>query len=94
MVNLAAALVKQGEKVICIDLGPQANITMSIGCHNPDELQHTIADGIDLMLSSIQLSGYETLLINENMTGKICCASMWTQPAPAMITSSLIASQI
>lgn len=73
MVNLAAALVKQGEKVICIDLGPQANITMSIGCHNPDELQHTIADGIDLMLSSIQLSGYETLLINEYDRENMLC---------------------
>lgn len=59
--------------MICIDLGPQANITMSIGCHNPDELQHTIADGIDLMLSSIQLSGYETLLINEYDRENMLC---------------------
>lgn len=95
MVNLAAVLVRQGEKVICIDLDPQANITMSVGCHNPDELKHTIADvidkaiaeqpmdisegvirnaeGIDLMLSSIQLSGYETLLINEYGTKNMLC---------------------
>ncbi len=86
-VNLAAALVQQGEKVLCIDLDPQANLTMSLGCQTPDELPYTIADvidkaiaeqpidpsegiihhaeGIDLMPSSIQLSGYETLLINE-----------------------------
>lgn len=86
-VNLAAALVMQGEKVLCIDLDPQANLTMSLGWQHPDELPYTIADvidkaiaektidpsegiikhseGIDLMPSSIQLSGYETLLINE-----------------------------
>lgn len=86
-VNLAAALVRQGEKVLCIDLDPQANLTMSLGWQNPDDLQYTIADvidkaiaeqpiipsegiihhaeGIDLMPSSVQLSGYETLLINE-----------------------------
>ena len=84
-VNLAAALVRQGEKVLSIDLDPQANLTMSLGSQNPDDLQYTIADvidkaiaeqpidpsegviwhaeGIDLMPSSIQLSGYETLLI-------------------------------
>lgn len=46
-VNFAAALVQQGEKVLCIDLDPQANLTMSLGCQTPDELQHTIADVID-----------------------------------------------
>ena len=86
-VNLAAALTQQGEKVLCIDLDPQANLTMSLGCQTPDELTYTIADvldraireepidptqgvirhaeGIDLMPASIQLSGYETALINE-----------------------------
>lgn len=46
-VNLAAALVQQGEKVLCVDLDPQANLTMSLGCQNPDELSYTIADVID-----------------------------------------------
>lgn len=86
-VNLAAALSEHGEKVLCIDLDPQANLTMSLGCQTPDELPYTMADvidqaiaenpidpmqgvihhpeGIDLMPSSIQLSGYETVLINE-----------------------------
>ena len=86
-VNLAAALVRQDEKVLCIDLDPQANLTMSLGCQSPDELPHTVSDvidkaiteqpldpsegvirhaeGIDLMPASIQLLGYENLLINE-----------------------------
>lgn len=85
-VNLAA-LVRQDEKVLCIYLDPQANLTMSLGCQSPDELPHTVSDvidkaineqpldpsegfirhaeGIDLMPASIQLSGYENLLINE-----------------------------
>ena len=46
-VNFAAGLVQQGEKVLCIDLDPQANLTMSLGCQTPDELSYTIADVID-----------------------------------------------
>lgn len=46
-VNLAAALARQSEKVLCIDLDPQANLTMSLGCQTPDELPYTIADVID-----------------------------------------------
>ncbi len=86
-VNLAAALTLQGENILCIDLDPQANLTMSLGYQTPDELPYTIAniidkaiaeepidpfegvihhpEGVDLMPSSIQLSGYESLLINE-----------------------------
>lgn len=114
-VNLAAALSEQGEKVLCIDLDSQANLTMSLGCQMPDELPYTIADvidqaiaenpidpmqgvihhpeGIDLMPSSIQLSGYETVLINE-YGERICFASMWTPQGPFTTTSSSIASQV
>ena len=46
-VNLAAALSEHGEKVLCIDLDPQANLTMSLGCQTPDELPYTMADVID-----------------------------------------------
>ena len=92
-VNLAAALVQQCERTLCVDLDPQANLIMSRGCQNPDELPYTIADvidkaiaekpiypsegvihhaeGIDLMPSSIQLSGYEPLLINEYGRGNM-----------------------
>ena len=35
-VNLAAALVQQDERTLCVDLDPQANLTMSLGCQNPD----------------------------------------------------------
>lgn len=50
-VNLAAALVQQDERTLCVDLDPQANLTMSLGCQNPDELPYTIADVIDKVIA-------------------------------------------
>jgi cellulose biosynthesis protein BcsQ len=32
MVNLAATLVLQGERVLCIDFAQQANLIMSLDC--------------------------------------------------------------
>ena len=85
--NLGIGLANEGKKVLLIDLDPQSNLTMALGCQQPDSLPFTVADvlekamqgqridyteglihhpeGIDLMSSSIALSGYETLLVNE-----------------------------
>ena len=46
MVNLAATLVLQGERVLCIDFAQQANLIMSLDCQNPDELPYTVEDVI------------------------------------------------
>ena len=85
--NLGVALVNEGRRVLAIDLDPQANLTMALGCQDPDSLPYTVSDvlekaireepidpmegvlhhpeGIDFLPSSIDLSGYETRLINE-----------------------------
>jgi len=40
--NLGAALARMGVKVLCVDLDPQANLTMALGCQQPDELAVTL----------------------------------------------------
>ena len=43
-VNLAAALVKQGQKVLVVDADPQGSGTISLGYPMPDEMDYTLAD--------------------------------------------------
>jgi len=37
--NLSIALAKNGKKVLVVDMDPQANLSMSFGIKNPDELE-------------------------------------------------------
>src|SRR6478735_5803769 len=41
--NLGVALVEQGLRVLCIDLDPQGNLTMSQGL-NPDTIERSMFD--------------------------------------------------
>jgi chromosome partitioning protein len=41
-ISLGTGLARQGKKVLCADLDPQANMTMSLGYQNPDELPRNI----------------------------------------------------
>ena len=74
--NLGVALVERGKRVLCVDLDPQSNLTMSQGV-DPDELDRTMFDvlvhktpledvilerEIDLAASSIDLAGAELAL--------------------------------
>jgi len=38
-INLAVALVNIGKRVLCVDLDPQANLTMGFGYSNADEIE-------------------------------------------------------
>jgi chromosome partitioning protein len=74
--NLAAAFGEQGYKVLCIDMDPQGNLTMSQGL-NPDSIERSMFDvlvhrlpidsvihqtEVDLAVSSIDLAGAELAL--------------------------------
>ena len=76
--NLGVALVERGKRVLCVDLDPQSNLTMSQGI-DPDELDRTMFDvlvhktpmeavilerEIDLAPSSIDLAGAEIELVS------------------------------
>jgi chromosome partitioning protein len=71
--NLAVALSEQGYRVLCIDLDPQGNLTMSQGI-DPDKVEHSLYDvlvndmplseiivrrEIDIAVASIDLAGAE-----------------------------------
>jgi len=71
--NLAAAFAEEGHRVLCVDLDPQGNLTMSQGV-NPDALEQSMFDvlvhdlpireivrtrEIDVACSSIDLAGAE-----------------------------------
>jgi len=74
--NLAAALKEKEHRVLCIDMDPQGNLTMSQGL-NPDSIERSMFDvlvhrlpienviqkaEIDLAVSSIDLAGAELAL--------------------------------
>jgi chromosome partitioning protein len=74
--NLAAALAEKNFKVLCVDMDPQGNLTMSQGL-NPDSIERSMFDvlvhrlpinqvihkaEIDLAVSSIDLAGAELAL--------------------------------
>ncbi len=74
--NLAAALSEEGHRVLCVDMDPQGNLTMSQGL-NPDSIERSMFDvlvhrlpiehviqntEIDLAVSSIDLAGAELAL--------------------------------
>jgi len=74
--NLAAALAEEGHRVLCIDMDPQGNLTMSQGL-NPDSIERSMFDvlvhrlpienvitntEVDLAVASIDLAGAELAL--------------------------------
>ena len=80
-INLAAALAERGERVLLVDLDPQATATLGCG-YDPAELEHTVYDalvervplsrvllptqmGFQLAPSNIDLAGAEIDLQNE-----------------------------
>ncbi len=71
--NLAAAFAEEGHRVLCVDMDPQGNLTMSQGI-DPDTLEHSMFDvlvhdlsirevirrrEIDVACASIDLAGAE-----------------------------------
>ena len=50
--NLGASLAKMGKKVCLIDCDPQANMTMALGCQQPDELTVTMPNIIQEIIKN------------------------------------------
>lgn len=76
-INIGAGMVELGKKVLLIDLDPQANLTLSLGIpRHPTTIYesirgesplvpYTAKEGLDVVISSLDLSGAELELINE-----------------------------
>jgi len=76
-VNIGAGLAELGKHVLLIDLDPQANLTLSLGVPRQANtiyealrgeaplLPYTVKNGLDVVTSTLDLSGAEMELINE-----------------------------
>lgn len=76
-INIGAGLVELGKRVLLIDLDPQANLSLSLGIprqkstiyealRGESELvPYTVKEGLDVVTSTLDLSGAEMELINE-----------------------------
>lgn len=76
-INIGAGLVELGKKVLLVDLDPQANLTLSLGVgrekitiyeslRGESELVPVaVKPNLDVVISSLDLSGAEMELINE-----------------------------
>jgi chromosome partitioning protein len=76
-INIGAAMVELGQRVLLVDLDPQANLTLSLGVprqpvtiyeaiRGESDLQpYTVRPGLDVIMSTLDLSSAEMELINE-----------------------------
>ncbi len=76
-INIGAGLVELGKRVLLVDLDPQANLTLSLGIpRQPSTIYEAIRgesdlepyivkEGMDVITSTLDLSGAEMELINE-----------------------------
>lgn len=76
-INIGAGLAELGKKILLIDLDPQANLTLSLGIpRHPNTIYEAIRgetplipyqvkENLDVVISTLDLSGAEMELINE-----------------------------
>jgi chromosome partitioning protein len=76
-INIGAGMAELGKKVLLIDLDPQANLTIALGIprqkytiyealRGESELvPYQLKEGVDVIISTLDLSGAEMELINE-----------------------------
>ena len=77
VINIGAAMVELGKKSLLIDLDPQANLTLSLGAARPPQTIYEalrgeseliplpVKENLDVIVSTLDLSGAEMELINE-----------------------------
>ena len=76
-INIGAGMVELGKRVLLVDLDPQANLTLSLGIpRQPNTIYesirgesplvpYSVREGLDVVSSTLDLSGAEMELINE-----------------------------
>lgn len=76
-VNIAAGLQRMGKRILVVDIDPQANLTQSLGCTHAERniygairglypaVPVTIHPGLDIIPSTLDLSGAEVELSGE-----------------------------
>ena len=76
-INIGAGMAELGKRVLLIDLDPQANLSLSLGIPRQREtiyealrgeselVPYNVKEGLDVVMSTLDLSGAEMELINE-----------------------------
>ncbi len=64
-INLGAFLVRQGKRVLLIDLDPQSNMTSGLGCEDPRTLTNTIAGFLDHVRKGDSINAKDYVLTNK-----------------------------
>jgi len=96
-VNLGVGLANLGKKVLMIDNDPQANLTMSLGYDQPDELEYTLYDVMDDILHDEDISENHIIHTSENVDLIPSCielASMEQQLITAISRENVLKSYI
>ena len=66
--NLAAGLASSGEKVLMIDLDPQASLTISAGFQEPDAIKDTVKDVMMMVIGDEEIpEGFGIQQVRDNL---------------------------
>lgn len=60
--NLGVGLAQEGKKVLLVDMGPQASLTISLGFPQPDKLSVTISDLMQKVLIDEEILPWEGVM--------------------------------
>ena len=63
--NLGIGLVREGKKVLLIDLDPQGSLTASLGIDSPDNLDVTVTTMMEHMINEDDFDPYEAVIHHE-----------------------------
>ncbi len=63
--NLGNCLVRKGKRVLLIDFDPQADLTSSLGFKNADEMEYTIKNLMEKIITKQQIDKKEAIITNE-----------------------------
>ena len=61
-VNLGIGLVREGKRVLLIDLDPQASLTISLGCPHPDTMPETITTLMERAINAQPIDAFSSLI--------------------------------
>ncbi len=60
--NLGIGLARAGKRVLLVDLDPQSSLTISLGYHQPDELEETISEKLCSIINDEDFSPQKGIL--------------------------------